>query len=454
MFDPADCRKAFDYIKQAIRSYPSSILLSVAYGGAELALNLPGAAADAPRRFRAAIRADPTLEEAYYLLAASPNVPEKREALYRQLIKVNPKASRAYEEIIGDLAVQDARAHAAEILALLHRLHEIVPLDSSNFETDEFAIAQFEEAGLYREAFAILQPIFQFGDSDENPVGVCALLSKTDPQDFRQAPEFQKEVARFMSYCTGLDHASAAGRLQDQQKFPEAAHELELQIAANPKYLGSFSNLAKLYLQLGQKTDALRVLRQLLDGDVSPKAKCATIQSLGDLANYRVPGDPTVDRIDASCEAIYPLVGNPDWMNGALEMSVIHAQSPGRRGVLTITIKNVSSEVLPVIATNDACDYAIEVLDAWGKPPKLTALAQRLLPKSAEERAVCAMMRVAENHLKPGAIMIEELDLNRYFELDSAKLYRVRIARVKGLPSATPSGQPLRRPLSFTLRID
>src|SRR5947209_3771701 len=66
-FDPAACRKAFNYIKQVMRSQPSSIRLSVAYGGAELELDLPGAGADAQRRFRAAIRANPAWEEPYYL---------------------------------------------------------------------------------------------------------------------------------------------------------------------------------------------------------------------------------------------------------------------------------------------------------------------------------------------------------------------------------------------------
>jgi hypothetical protein len=147
--------------------------------------------------------------------------------------------------------------------------------------------------------------------------------------------------------------------------------------------------------------------------------------------------------------------------NGALEMAVTDAKgnpdgkADGRilRGILTIKIRNVSSETLTVIATNPECDYMINISDASGNPPRQTELGQRLLPKSDAERADCPVLRVAEQHLKPGDVMTEEWDLNRLFHLDPAKSYGVTIARIKGLPAATPSGRSLRRTLAQTLSI-
>lgn len=267
----------------------------------ERLLDVPGGRSDAERRFRAAIRAEPTWVDPYFLLASQ--VPEKEGTeLYRQILRMDPEAVEAMCQLIVYLSAQDARGNAAEIVELCRQYRKIVSIENTaDFEVDQFAMLSLEEAGRYKEAYAILQPMIQLADRSEDPVMVCAALNETAAKDFRDAPEFYPEVARFKSYCEERDHESASRKLLNQGKLPEAARELELQIATNPTYPDAFPDLAKLYLQLGQKGDAVRVLHRLMDGGLNERAKCTKLERFGALAEYQVPGDQLVDRIRAAC---------------------------------------------------------------------------------------------------------------------------------------------------------
>ena len=78
-----------------------------------------------------------------------------------------------------------------------------------------------------------------------------------------------------------------------------------------------------------------------------------------------------------------------DYSNGALEMTVEHAkpergvtrEGQNLYGILTIRLKNISGENLTVIAGSPDCDYAIDIRDSSGNPPKLTSLGEHL-PRS------------------------------------------------------------------------
>lgn len=150
-----------------------------------------------------------------------------------------------------------------------------------------------------------------------------------------------------------------------------------------------------------------------------------------------------------------------DYSNGALEMTVEHAkpqagvtrQGQNLYGILTIRLKNISGETLSVTVGNPNCDFAIEIRDSTGNSPKLTALGERLLPKSDAERALCPVMSVRLKQLDPGTELIERWQINKLFHLEPSRPYTVRVRWVKGLPERTPSGRQLRRELSRNLTI-
>ena len=150
-----------------------------------------------------------------------------------------------------------------------------------------------------------------------------------------------------------------------------------------------------------------------------------------------------------------------DYSNGALEMTVEHAKPdprytrPGQNlyGILTISLKNVSDEPLQIVFGLPNCDFAIDILDSSGEPPKLTPLGERLLPKSEEERVRCPIIGARIEELEPGNVTSIGWDIKRFFQLDPQRPYAVKVTWEKGLPAATPSGRPLRRQLSRILAI-
>lgn len=144
--------------------------------------------------------------------------------------------------------------------------------------------------------------------------------------------------------------------------------------------------------------------------------------------------------------------------NGALELKVEHEHpEPGfgandRYGILTITLKNISSEPLKIIVGSPYCDFAVDIWDSAGNPPKATALG-KTLPKSDAERAVCPVLSAGIFELQPGKDYSRHLNINKLFELEFGRSYRIKVRWVKGLPAATPSGRSLRRELSQTLIV-
>jgi hypothetical protein len=151
----------------------------------------------------------------------------------------------------------------------------------------------------------------------------------------------------------------------------------------------------------------------------------------------------------------------PEYSNGALEMTVEHAK-PERGltregedlyGILTIRLKNASDEKIPIIVGNPDCDFAIDIRDSSGNPPKLTALGERLLPKSETEREVCPVIGVQVVDLRPEKELKLRWYINRLFELEPGKPYSVKVTWAKGLPAKTPCGRPLRQQLFRTLTV-
>jgi hypothetical protein len=147
--------------------------------------------------------------------------------------------------------------------------------------------------------------------------------------------------------------------------------------------------------------------------------------------------------------------------NGAFELSVVHAKpEPGTtregqnlRGILTVTLKNISDRDLRLLLTSPECDYSIEIRDSSGSLVKPTELGERLLPKTDAERAVCPVMRATWVDIEPGKEYTERWDVNHLFRLDPREEYTVTLGRAKGLPFFNPSGRrELRRLL--TIRRD
>jgi hypothetical protein len=150
----------------------------------------------------------------------------------------------------------------------------------------------------------------------------------------------------------------------------------------------------------------------------------------------------------------------PEYSNGALEITVEHAKPDPRitekgqnlYGILTVSLKNVSDEPLTVALGSPDCDFAIDIRDSSGSPPKLTPLGE-YLPKSEAERAECAGVSNRMEKLQPGEETFVRWYIRKLFQLEPGRPYNIKVTWAKGLPAATPSGRQLRRQLSRTLTI-
>jgi hypothetical protein len=150
----------------------------------------------------------------------------------------------------------------------------------------------------------------------------------------------------------------------------------------------------------------------------------------------------------------------PEYSNGALEMTVEHAKPDPRitekgqnlYGILTVSLKNISEEPLTLVLGSPHCDFAIDIRDSSGSPPKLTPLGEHL-PKSEAERAECVGMSNRIEQLDPGKETSVRWYIRELFQLEPGRPYNVKVTWAKGLPAATPSGRQLRRQLSRTLTI-
>jgi tetratricopeptide (TPR) repeat protein len=314
----ANCSKAFNYIQQALRTEPSSPQLNFLYASAELLLEawkkvthdppVPDRQADAVKRLRDIIRAQPVWAEPYFELLQSGTLSgAEGNSLLRQLLTANPKVTQAYLELIGRLSAEaaDAGINAAEIVRLCVQYRKLVSFDESfDTEIERFAIDGLLEAGRTKEAAQILEPIIEYSLNSDNPVSACAELLNERPSDFRSVPDVHSKLQRLRSFCTGREHEAEAFKLMSAGKLSEAAQELELQITANPGYPWAFPQLAEMYVKLGRKEDAVRILHRFLSGGWTRQARCETLNRFGDLARYRVAGDPAVDQFQTDCRGV------------------------------------------------------------------------------------------------------------------------------------------------------
>ena len=149
----------------------------------------------------------------------------------------------------------------------------------------------------------------------------------------------------------------------------------------------------------------------------------------------------------------------PEFSNGALELTVEHAK-PERGltegqdlyGILTVRLRNVSTESLTIQHGSPLCDLAIEIRDSMGKSPKLTELGEKL-PKTATERADCLGLSNQTVELRPGKEISFRWNINPLFVLERGHPYAIKVTWAKGLPTSSPSGRRLRSQLSQSLAI-
>jgi hypothetical protein len=150
----------------------------------------------------------------------------------------------------------------------------------------------------------------------------------------------------------------------------------------------------------------------------------------------------------------------PEYSNGALEMTLEHGkpdplnrrEGEDLRGVLTITLKNISAEPLTVVTGRPDCDFGIDIRDLSGVVSELTEQGEHL-PKTPAERANCPIVTSHIVELEPGKEAVVRWYIRNLFQLEPGKEYTAKVTRLKGLPAATPSGRQLRRELSRAVTV-
>lgn len=160
--------------------------------------------------------------------------------------------------------------------------------------------------------------------------------------------------------------------------------------------------------------------------------------------------------------ATLPLLGQtrapvPAWSdrhsNELLEMRLVRANQrtaepdpEGRdtapwKGVISVTLKNISKQTVRYVRTSWTWDYRIDVIDPDGEPVAKTKEGASL-PETDEERSGYPFMRVTMT-LEPNQSASEPLFLSSLFELKPGIEYTIRIRRAVGLPLKDAYGNVL-----------
>lgn len=111
------------------------------------------------------------------------------------------------------------------------------------------------------------------------------------------------------------------------------------------------------------------------------------------------------------------------------------------KGVICVTLKNVSKQTIRYDSTYWGWDYRIEVIGPDGEPVAKTKEGATL-PETHKERAAYPLRRVHMT-LEPNQSATEPLYLAQLFELKPGVEYTIRIRRAVGLPPKDAYGNVL-----------
>lgn len=126
------------------------------------------------------------------------------------------------------------------------------------------------------------------------------------------------------------------------------------------------------------------------------------------------------------------------------------------RGLLNVTIRNVSNGVASVDEATWTNEYAVEVVDSSGKPVPLTDRGKSMADAASKPRDPHGYTGPAARvRLTPGQEINTKMDVSQIYQVAPGTAYTIKIRRTSGLPAADEYGKPLaQRELSCTVTID
>jgi hypothetical protein len=142
--------------------------------------------------------------------------------------------------------------------------------------------------------------------------------------------------------------------------------------------------------------------------------------------------------------------------NGVLEMSAVPALAPdGRppsqvhevfspwRGLVVITIRNVSRNVVLLNGIGPEWDFHAEVVDSSGQAVARTEFGKRVA--DSNWKLTGTFVSVQQVRLVPLEETIIKMNIAKVFQIEPGHAYRVTLRRFRGLPTTDEAGKPLQQ---------
>jgi tetratricopeptide (TPR) repeat protein len=280
-YETARCGEGIRQLERVIGSDPTLVeaylMLATSYWNRSmLEFNMADEARKALREksvemLRKAVEVDSKNVEALERLVLNTKDKEEKLTLASRLVAVAPHRPESHNRLAIVLlrAGQLDQAMAAERKALQLR----TDMDRDMADSHRAFAHILKEEGHRKEAVEVYETILVM--MEEQPRGArCAEASLHDPRRYQDFPEFVEKLEKLLPYCANLEHSIRAAVLRSQGKIEEAIQELESQLKANPHYVAAYIPLADLHRKQGDADKAREAVKKFLEMETDPPERC------------------------------------------------------------------------------------------------------------------------------------------------------------------------------------
>lgn len=306
-FDEKLCRQAAARLEKAVEAEPTLkeayLLLARAYwnqGSVTESKQEQAALAKKSRDVLQKLAAlDPNYADAYFELAVRAEDPAEQQRLFERTVAANPQHPEAHRYLAQTLLDQGKVDDAVRE----YKLHmQFAPYTGPEAASNHVNFAVLvEQAGRTAAAADILQQTLKLTAS-EGKLERCRLFEFVNPDTYAGFAQLRAGLDQVRPFCTNYGHRDRAVRLQSEGKIDEAVSELQLQLQQNPSYREAYFLLEQLFLKKNQKLKALSVVKKYFETEKDPAERCRAVP-LVHLPTYQSMDPVFVGRLRQECEA-------------------------------------------------------------------------------------------------------------------------------------------------------
>jgi tetratricopeptide (TPR) repeat protein len=305
-YDAELCERAISRLEAAARESPSQIdvqlALAQAYWNRSFQERADSRARQSWQQRSMGIYqrlVDRKVEDArpYYELSVREEESGKRTALLRRTVELNPRHSRANQDLAWSLLKQ---GQPDEAWRVYERHLEVSPVKDRQEAQENLRFAgAMARAQRPQQAAQVLETVME-QMKDERRAERCLLLQSADPRLAEARPTVRRELQQLRPYCTDTEHLDRAVELEQQGRVDEAVTELERQVDTNPKPEETYVMLERLYLRKGQPEKAAEATARYLREEPDPREKCERFRRLSP-RTLRAMDAPAVEAVRRQC---------------------------------------------------------------------------------------------------------------------------------------------------------